>query len=208
MSAPPLARVRVQRPLSAEDTGRADFYALLARLFHAAPDARLLETLSLAPPLEGDAALGKAWSALLAASAAFDAEAALEEYEALFGGVGRARVSIFAGAYAGNSLARNPRVRLIADMSALGLSRQAGSSEPEDHFAALLDVMRILAAGGAGRESAPLSEQKAFFAAHLARTLPKFLVALAGAEGANYYRRVAAFAEAFAAIEQQSFELD
>jgi TorA maturation chaperone TorD len=47
-----------------------------------------------------------------------------------------------------------------------------------------------------------------FFTRHLARSLPGFLVALAGADGANYYRRVAAFAKAFASIERQSFELD
>jgi TorA maturation chaperone TorD len=208
MSAQPAATVRVQLPLSAEDRGRADIYALLARLLHAAPDARLLNTLALAPPLDGEPALSKAWADLVAASAAFDAEAALDEFEALFGGVGRARVSVFAGFYASDSLAQHPRVKLIADMAALGLSRQAGSTEPEDHFAAVLDVMRILGAGGAGRESATVAAQKAFFAGHLARSLPKFLVALEGAEGANYYRRVAAFARAFAAIEQQSFELD
>jgi TorA maturation chaperone TorD len=97
---------------------------------------------------------------------------------------------------------------VIADMSALGLARQAASTEPEDHFAVLLDVMRVLIAGGAGRAGAPVEEQKSFFSRHLARTLPKFLLVLAGAEGANYYGRVAAFATAFAAIERQSFELD
>jgi TorA maturation chaperone TorD len=181
---------------------------LLARLLHAAPDARLLDTLALAAPIEGDAELAKSWAGLVAASSAFDAEAALEEYERLFGGVGRAQVSIFAGFYLGNSLAEHPRVRVIADMSALGLAKQDQSTEPEDHFAVLLDVMRVLVAGGAGRESATVAEQKSFYSRHLARSLPKFLATLAGAEGANYYRRVAAFATAFAAIERQSFELD
>lgn len=202
------AQVQVHRSLPAEDAGRADFYALLARLLHAAPDARLLNTLALAPSLEGDPALAKAWSDLVGASAAFDPEAALEEFEQLFGGVGRARVSVFAGFYTGESLADHPRVKVIADLSALGLSRQPAATEPEDHFAALFDVMRILISGGAGREATPVAGQKSFFSRHLAHSLPKFLLALEGAEGANYYRRVAAFAQAFAAIERQSFELD
>ena len=208
MSTPAAATIQVHRPLSAEDAGRADFYALLARLLHEAPDARLLNTLALAPPLDEGTELSTAWSGLTAASAAFDAEAALEEFEQLFGGVGRAKVSVFAGFYSGDSLADHPRVKVIADLSALGLSRQPAATEPEDHFAALFDVMRILIVGGAGREAAPVAEQKSFFSRHLARSLPGFLDALAGADGANYYRRVAAFAKAFAAIERQSFELD
>ncbi len=48
-----LSRVEAERPVAPEDAGRADFYALLAALFHHAPDAKLLRTLALAAPLEG-----------------------------------------------------------------------------------------------------------------------------------------------------------
>lgn len=90
------ARVEIQRPLAPEDAARADFHALLAALLQRAPDARMLATLAVAPPIEGGSeALAKAWSDLVAASAVMDPEAAAEEYETLFVGVGKAKVSIY-----------------------------------------------------------------------------------------------------------------
>ena len=46
-----LARAEAGRPVAPEDAARADFYALLAALFHHAPDAKLLQTLAIAPPV-------------------------------------------------------------------------------------------------------------------------------------------------------------
>ena len=60
-----LSRVEASRPVAPEDAARADFYALLAALFHHAPDAKLLQTLSIAPPIEGASTdLARAWSGL------------------------------------------------------------------------------------------------------------------------------------------------
>src|SRR5882672_6260747 len=96
-----LAQVAVHRPLPPEEAARGDFYALLARLLHNAPDAAVLRSIATAAriPADGNAALAKAWQDLVDASAAMDADAALEEYEALFCGVGAAAVSIYAGFY-------------------------------------------------------------------------------------------------------------
>jgi TorA maturation chaperone TorD len=150
-----VARVEVTRPASAEEAGRADFYALLAALFHGAPDGRLLRTIALAAPIEGgDAALARAWLELIAASGVMDEEAVAEEFETLFVGVGKARVSVYSGFYVGATAVDHPRVRIIEDLAALRLARAAGVTEPEDHFAALFDVMRVLVAGGAGRAPA------------------------------------------------------
>jgi len=200
--------VEVRRPVAEEEAARADFYALLAALFHHAPDAKLLRTLSLAAPLAGgDEALAQAWSGLVAASAAMDPEAAAEEYESLFVGVGKAPVSIYAGHYAGASAVAHPRVRIVEDLAALGLARPAGVTEPEDHFAGLFDTMRILVAGGAGRGPASLTEQRRFFEAHLRPAVGPFLAAVREAAESNYYRRVAAVGEAFVGIEIESFNL-
>src|SRR5512137_1749621 len=128
------SRVEVARPVAAEDAARADFYALLAALFHHAPDARLLRTLAIAAPIEGgDAALAGAWSQLVAASGVVDEEAVAEEYETLFVGVGKARVSVYAGWYEGQSVGTPARVRILEHLASLGLARPAGVSEPEDH---------------------------------------------------------------------------
>jgi TorA maturation chaperone TorD len=204
------APVALHRPLPAEEAARANLYALLARLVHAAPDDALLYSLAHAEPLEpgGDAALARAWDALVAASSVMDEDAAAEEHDALFATMGKAAVSRYAGYYIGATAVDHPRVRLRADLAAAGLAPRADSTEPEDQFGALFEAMRVLVGGGAGRAAAPLAEQRRFFEAHVARSAPAFFVALGGAEAANYYRKVAALGTAFMALEQQSFSLD
>ncbi len=207
MSAAP---VSVHRALAPEEAARGDFYSLLARLLHAAPDAGLLRSIADAEPMaaSGDPALARAWQELIDASCAMDADAAQEEYETLFDGVGKAAVSIYAGFYSGATAVDHPRVRLQADMSALGLARRGNVTEPEDHFAAILDVMRVLVVGGAGRSPASVAEQRRFFEGHLQPGVDKFFEALKRASQANYYRKVAALGAAFAALEAESFQLD
>jgi TorA maturation chaperone TorD len=203
-----LSRVEAGRPVAPEDAARADFYALLAALFHHAPDARLLQTLAIAPPIEGGSeVLARAWSDLVAASAVMDPEAAAEEYETLFVGVGKARVSVYAGWYTSALWMEPARVRIIEALAALGLARPAGVAEPEDHFAALLDTMRVLVAGGAGRGPASVAEQKRFYEEHVKPGVGRFLAAVREAPESNYYRKVAAVGEAFVGIENESFNL-
>lgn len=202
-----LSRMEAERALAPEEAARADFYALLAALFHRAPEGKLLRTLALASPLEGgDEALSRAWSQLVAASGVVDEEAVAEEYESLFVGVGKAKVSIYAGWYEG-AAAEPPRVRVIEDLAGLGLARPEGVAEPEDHFAGLFEAMRVLIAGGAGRAPSGLAVQKRFFEAHLKPGVGRFLAAVSEAAESNYYRKVAAVGEAFLAIESQSFDL-
>jgi TorA maturation chaperone TorD len=203
-----VARVDVPHPPSPEEVARADYYALLATLFHGAPDAKLLRTIAIAPLIDGgDAALSRSWSDLIAASAVMDEEAVAEEFETLFVGVGKAKVSVYAGFHMGATAVDHPRVRIIRDLAALGLARAEGVSEPEDHFAGLFDTMRILVAGGAGRPAAPVAEQKRFYEAHVQPGAGRFLAAVREAPESNYYRKVAAVGEAFIAIENESFNL-
>ena len=203
------APVAVRRALPPEEAARANFYALLGRLLRAAPDAALLAALAASEPLpaDGDAAIAAAWRNLIDASSAMDAEAAAAEYGALFEGVGKAEVSIYAGFYAGAPSIDHPRVRLQADLAALGLARPGRLSEPEDHFAGLFETMRVLAGGGAGREPAPIAEQKRFFDAYLLPSAPRFMKALGASPKSNYYRTVAALGAAFVALESDSFQL-
>lgn len=204
------APVVMQRTLPPEEAARGNFYALLARLLRSGPDGPLLAAMSRADPLPADAhrELAKAWRDLVDASTAMDPDAAQEEYEALFVGVGKADVSIYAGFYAGAPAVDHPRVRMQAELAALGLERPASVQEPEDHFAAILEVMRVLVAGGAGRQPAVLAEQKRFFEAYLRSAAPAFFEALGRSAKANYYRRVAAFGAAFLHLESDSFQLD
>lgn len=202
--------VSVHRPIAPEEAARGDFYALLARLFRDPPDAQLLALIAAAPqlPADGNALLAAAWRDLTSASSAMDPDAAAEEYEVLFVGMGKSEVSIYAGFYAGAPAIDHPRVRLQRDLAELGLAPRAQVSEPEDHFAGLFEAMRVLAAGGAGREPAPVAEQKRFFEAHLKPAAPRFLESVGRSAKANYYRVVAAFAAAFVSLEAESFQLD
>jgi len=203
-----VATVALQRRVPAEEAARADFYALLARFFHAPPDAQLLASLARAPRLGGDGELDAAWSALCLASQAMDAEAARDEYEALFVGVGKAQVSLYAGYYTGAPAADHPRVRLQRDLAELGLAHKQDNAEPEDHVAALFDVMRVLVAGGAGRPAAGLAAQRCFFDTYVAPATHRLRAAIDAAPMANYYRKVARFAADFVSFESESFQLE
>ncbi|MEP7069318.1 MAG: molecular chaperone TorD family protein [Usitatibacter sp.] len=200
--------VTLQRALPPEEASRGDFYALLARLFSNGPDGSLLRALADAPPIPQEGALARAWRDLVDASSAMDADAALEEYEALFAGMGKAAVSLYSGFYAGAPSIDHPRVRIRGDLAAFGLAPRETATEPEDHFSALFDAMRVLVAGGAGRGPASVAEQHRFFRDHVEPGVGKFLQALAGAREANFYRKVAALGAAFFALESESFQLD
>ena len=210
MSAIAPAAVAIRRTATPEDAARGDFYALLARLFVAPADDALLASLAAAGPLpaDGDPELARAWQGLVDASSAMDADAARDEYEALFLSTGKAPVSLYAGHYMGAPAIDHPRVNILNDLARLGLGRPATVTEPEDHFAGLFEVMRVLAAGGAGRDPAPLPQQRSFYQAHLEAGIAKFFAAVASAPGANYYRRIAAVGAAFAALESESFRLE
>lgn len=197
----------VNVPLTPEDAARAGFYALLGSLFTRPPDAKLLQTLAIASPLEAATVLSKPWEALVLASGVVDTEAAAEEFETLFVGVGQSKVSIYAGAYSGASPVDHPRVRITQALADLRIARAPGVSEPEDHLGGLFEIMRLLVAGAPGRASESPQVQKGFFEAHLAQPSTKFFEALRNEPDSNYYRRVADFGAVFVAVEEQAFQL-
>ena len=200
-----------------EDQARADFYALLARLFSAAPDAALLAAIASAAPLAparhtddaGSVAadLAAAWDGLRAASAGIDAEAATDEFHALFVGVGRSEVSLYASHYLGPQSGR-PLAEIRATLTELGLARQPGSSEFEDHLAVMLETMRMLVAGDAERRPAAILDQRAFFERHIAPWTFDCCTATSDSSVANYYRCVAQFTSCFLALERDSLAME
>ena len=210
------APVVLHRRLEPEDQARADFYALLARLFADAPDAALLTAIAgaeplapAAPPTRRDAGadLAAAWDALRAASAAMDAGAASEEFQTLFVGVGRSEVSLYASHYLGPQSGR-PLAEIRAALAELGLARRPGSSEYEDHLAALLETMRMLVAGDGERPPAELRDSAMFFDRHVAPWVFACCTAIDESSVANYYRRVAQFTRCFLALERDSLAMD
>jgi TorA maturation chaperone TorD len=210
MSESPLALAHRLEP---EDQARADFYALLARLFADVPDAGLLAAIASAAPLapvvqagdNGDVAttLAAAWEALLGASSTVDLEGAIEEFQTLFIGVGRSEVTLYASHYLGPQSGR-PLAEIRTALAGLGLARRPGSSEYEDHLAVLLETMRLLVAGDAERDPAGISVQREFFERHVASWAFDCCTAIEQSPVANYYRSVAQFSRCFLALERDS----
>ncbi|MGA8052321.1 MAG: molecular chaperone TorD family protein [Burkholderiales bacterium] len=189
--------------VAAEDQVRGDFYALLARLFYTAPDAPLLAAIASADELvpEGNSALAESWKSLVAAASVADDELARVEYDAVFVGVGKAQVTPYASAY----LVATGREKVLAELrgtlARLGLGRAGGAHEPEDHFAALCDVMRhLILAGGS-------ADEREFFDRYLRRAYPGLCEALLACADANFYKHVARFARAVFDLESQAFEM-
>lgn len=197
------------RHIEPEDQVRADFYALLATLFYRAPDEALLRAMMLSAEPEGEAAdgLAKAWAALAAASAVVSHDAVAEEYEAVFVGVGRPPVMLFGSFYLSGFMNEKPLAELRGDLSALGFARDPAVTEPEDHLAALCDVMRAMILGDVADSPAEIGQQRAFFAKHLQPWALQCCAAITQNEKSNYYRKAAAFAQTFFEIEIQAFEM-
>jgi len=193
--------------LTPEDRARADFYALLARLFYAPPDDTLLQALSAAQDLSADDAssrLALAWRELARAGMSTNEDAVLEEYDGLFAGVGKSQVSPYLGAYGEKASAENFLAGLRAFLDELGLARRDAVNEPEDHVAALCEVMRMLVL----EHPADLQLQHGFFSRFLLPGLPGFCDALDASPQAAYYLAVSRFARALFELERVAFEME
>ena len=186
--------------MTEEEAGRAGLYGLLARLFYAPPDRALLQAIA-AMRMEGEG-LGEAWRELSHAAALADPQVVRDEYESRFVGTGKAPVTLYTSAYTVRFTNEVPLATLRGELAALGLGRQAGVHEPEDHIAALCDTMRHLIA--AQRD---LAEQERFFNRWIAPAAEPLCNAIDNDAGAVFYRRVSRFARRFFHVEQTAFEM-
>ena len=192
---------------SDEDRARAEHYALIARLFHAAPDAALLTALAqTGRTLGGEAGeLPRAWAALGAAAQAMPLQAVADEFDALFVSVGKPDVMSNGSWYLTGFLQEEPLAELRDDLAELGLGRRPGVTETEDHIAALAEVMRHLVL--TGPDEAGLARQRQFFSRHIAPWYAQFAGALAAAPGADFYAKVGGLLAAFMDIEREAFDM-
>jgi TorA maturation chaperone TorD len=191
-----------------EELARAELYGLLARLWYAAPDAELLAAFQVAPteaPAAG-AFLEEPWRQLVGVARGLDAGAVRDEYDALFGGIGKPEVYLFGSHYLSGFLNDKPLARLRGDLGRLGLAREQAVSETEDHLACLFEVMRYLIAGE-DVGVANLTQQQAFFAAHVQPWMPAMCDAVAQHPKAHFYAALAALTRAFAEVEAQGFDM-
>ena len=211
----PLQTIALPMPfsLSEEDQARADFYALIARLLLAPPNAALLAALGQAEPVraaglaDAGRALEDAWLKLTQAASVMDADAVAEEFAALFVSTGNPLISPNASFYLAGHLNDVPLAALRQDLARLGIARAPGVGEFEDHLGALCETMRVLIAGAQGIARQSLDEQQRFFTAHVRPWYAACVAHIAGAEPANFYRVVAAFAGAFLGVEALAFAM-
>jgi len=203
-----VAPVAVRPPLPPEEQARADVYALLARLFSAAPDTGLLRTLGGGPRLpEAAGPWPVAYNRLADASSVMDAAAAEQEYTDLFVGVGRSPVELHASHWLATESNR-PLADLRTVVAGLGLGRRGDATLMEDHLGALFETMRVLVAGAPGVPPAGLTTQRNVFARWIDPWTTDCCNAISTNALANYYRRVAECTKVFLAIERDSFALE
>jgi len=193
--------------LSEEDRARADLYALFARLFYAAPDLALLDSLARHEDLFGAdyVPLGQAWRALARAARNVDPEALTLEYDSLFVGVGKSQVTPYCSHY----LAPTGRERIVValqdELRDLELGRIGDTHEPEDHIAALCEVMRHLVSLGSDDQA--IGRQKQFFMRYICAAYIQLTDEILGTAATQFYKDVARVMRVFFDVESQSFEM-
>lgn len=191
-----------------EETARAEIYGLLAQLYYAPPAPELLAALRVAvtdAPDQG-AFLEEPWREVVGAARAQADQAIADEYDALFGGVGKPEVYLFGSHYLSGFLNEKPLARLRTDLAELGLGRDEAMPETEDHIAYLCEVMRYLIAGD-DVAVANLTKQREFFAEHVQPWVQQMCDAIAAHPKAKFYGALAAFTRAFVNVEAQGFDM-
>jgi TorA maturation chaperone TorD len=190
-----------------EEFLRARIYGLLARLLAAPPDGPLLT--SLARVTSDNTEFGRALAALAqaAAAAAADTAGVAEEYHDLFIGLTRGELLPYGSYYLTGFLNEKPLAELRETLAGLGIARADHVKEPEDHIAALCEVMAGLIDGSYGMPQA-LSVQRSFFETHMKPWVGRFFADLEGAEAAVFYAAVGMLGRRFVEIESVAFAMD
>ena len=180
---------------------RAGVYELLGRLLASEPSEDVLQILrdiGEVDASDGEVAMG--WELLKQAALKTDAKSVSDEYMDLFIGVGRGELVPFGSWYVTGFLMEKPLAVLRTDLAALGIERQDGVVESEDHIAALCDAMAILIRSGS---ELPFAQQKSFFNDHIEPWASTFFKDLQSAKAAHFYRSVGFFGEGFMSFESR-----
>jgi TorA maturation chaperone TorD len=186
------------------EQARADIYRLLGALLAAPPDAALIELLRdirLSTDTD-DATMAAAWQGLQAAARAAAPDRLQDEYFNLFIGLGRGELVPYASFYLHGLLLEKVLAALRDELAGLGIERQENVAEPEDHAAAVCEVMGMIIS-----EPGLHYKQAAFFKDYVASWLGQFFTDLETAEAADFYRAVAKLGQQLLALETRYFSL-
>ncbi|MEM6846685.1 MAG: molecular chaperone TorD family protein [Pseudomonadota bacterium] len=153
-----------------------------------------------------DTDLGRAIKALALMASRTTAQDVRREYNALFIGLSRGELLPYASYYLTGFLNEKPLATLRGHMTMLGIVRAEGESDPEDHIAALCEMMAGFIRGDYGARLS-LADQDAFFNTHVGTWATHFFTDLEGASQSVFYAPVGAIGRAFMAIEIDAFRM-
>ena len=191
-----------------EETARSELYGLLALVYYARPATELIAQLRAAvteAPAAG-AFLEEPWRALVGMARSLTDDEIQNEYESLFGGMGKPEVYLYGSHYLSGFLNEKPLARLRTELASLGLDRDDKMSETEDHIAYLCEVMRYLIAGD-DVAVANLTHQRTFFTQQLQPWVTTLCDELQKHPKARFYAAVAELTRAFMSVEAQGFDM-
>lgn len=183
---------------------RASSYALLAALLANSPEQGLLEQLQgINAEKDDEKNIINAWSMLKLAAERNQAETIADEYHQLFIGIGRGELVPYASWYLTGFLMEKPLAHLRQRLVGLGFEQQEDVHEPEDHVAALCEVMAQLIID----DETDFETEKEFFTDFVSNWMPRFFQDLQQSETSGFYRAVGELGQAFQDIEKRYFSM-
>jgi TorA maturation chaperone TorD len=200
-----IAETKTTYHIEEEEQLRANMYELIGGVLRAEPNYDIINNIA---KLDGDdSEMGRAFATLAKLASALTPETIRDEYVKLFIGVGRGELLPFASYYLTGFLNEKPLANLRSDMAAIGIARQDGVKEPEDHIASLMDIMAGLIRGEFGRPYS-LDEQASFFRKHIEKWAGLLFRDIEAAKNAVFYAPVGTIGKVFMDIESQAFNMD
>jgi len=183
-----------------EQQYRASAYSILAALLRQVPTSAVLEHVANFSDIAVDEdELLLSMSMLGLAAKSSELSAVDDEYHDLFIGLGRGELVPYGSWYLTGYLMEKPLSVLRDDLKILGFERDESVVEPEDHVAALCEVMSLLISD----DDVTLETQTLFFEKHMSPWIDRFFNDLSEAKSAVFYRSVGRFGAAFLNLEKQ-----
>jgi len=182
-----------------EAQSRAGIYGLIGGLLRSVPDQALVDALAGLELEDRGDDFGKALSSLRLAAAKVSQPEIDDEYHRLFVGLGRGELVPYASWYLTGFLMEKPLGELRRDLQLLGFDRQEGVHEPEDHVAALCEVMSMLILD----DTTDVETQRAFFEKHIGCWADRLFGDMEQSDSAVFYRAVGRLGAVFVELEQR-----
>jgi len=191
--------------LAPEDQSRAAIYAMLANLLSHPPEENTLAALS---QIEGDESVfGQAMRRLAESAGNTTAESAADAYHTLFIGLARGKLLPYGSYYLTGFLHEKPLARLRNTMVRLGIEADPAVKDPEDHIAAVLEMMSGLIRGDFAA-SGSLATQRSFFRDHVQTWAPYFFRDLERVDEHELYAAIGTLGRVFLELEEAAMSMD